>query len=289
MENLMNDSINRVLMTECSELTKIYQTTNYKLFGKIKGNRNISNSHIKKLRQSIRKKYVKEVPIIVVRNPNFLTDGIPFLIVDGQHRFSAITEENIAISFVIADIPVEEVLRIIELLNTSNLEWDVTNFLGSKSELGDVNYVKYKSLYDRFDFEHELFFYVMKKNGISMNHSKFKDGLLNVTDEIFDEISNTFQWLEKYLPIVEKYGKRYYLKALLDLYYLNGINLKRLDEVINKRVNSTASDYLLYSGSVRHSLNHLVLDLYNHNLRKNLIGVTSLDRLGNKYKLEITD
>jgi hypothetical protein len=289
MENLMNDLINEVLRTECYELTKIYQTTNYKLFGKIKGNRNISNSHIKKLRQSIRKKYVKEVPIIVVRNPNFLTDGCPFLIIDGQHRHSAISEENIPISFVIADIPEEEILRIIELINTSGLEWDVTNFMGSKSEVGDINYTKYKSLYERFDFEHELFFYVMKKNGLSMNHSKFKDGLLTLTNDMFEEISNTFKWLEKYLPIVEKYGKRYYLKALLDLYYLNGVNLKRLDEVIFKRVNSTATDYLLYSGSVRHSLNHLVLDLYNHNLRKNLIGVTSLDRLGNKYKLEITN
>lgn len=287
MDEVINDVINDVLTNECVELTKIYQTSNYKLFGKIKGNRNISNSHIKKLRQSIRKKYVKEVPIIVVRNPYFIRDGIPFLIIDGQHRFSAIMEENIPISFVIAEIPEDEVLSIIELLNTSGLEWDVTNFMGSKCELGDVNYIKYKSLFDRYDFEHEIFFYVMKKLGLSINHSKFKEGLLSFTDESYNHINITFEWLEKYLPIVEKFGKRYYLKALLDLYFLKGINLRRLDEVIMKKVNGDVNEYLLYSGSVRQSLNHLVLDLYNHNLRKNQIGITSLDRLGNKYRLDI--
>ena len=284
MKNFFTD----VLESECSVLTQIYQTNNYGLFGKINGNRDIDDSHIKKIRESFKTRQVSEVSIIVVKNPNYEKDLIPFLIVDGQHRYMASMEENLPLSFVIAEsIPELEVLKTIELLNTTNKDWDVTQFMGSKCALGDINYIRYKTLYNRFDFEHEIFFYLMKKIGLSVNHKKFKEGLLVVNELTYGEIEKVFNWLEKFIPVVDKYGKRYYLKGLIDLYYLCGINIKRLEEVVFKKNESKVSDSLLYSGSVRQSLNHLVLDLYNHSLRKNLIGITSLDRAGNKYKLEM--
>lgn len=284
MKNFFTD----VLESECSVLTQIYHTNNYRLFGKINGNRDVKDSHVKKIRESIRTRQVSEVPIIVVKNPNYEEDSIPFLIVDGQHRYRGIMEENLPLSFVIADsIPDEEILRTIELLNTASLEWDVTQFMNSKNTLMNENYVRYKSLYDRFDFEHEMFFYLMKKNGISITHKNFKEGLLIVNQTMYNEIEKVFNWLEKFICVVEKYGKRYYLKGLIDLYYLEGINLNRLEDVIFNRRVSVDSDILQYSGSIRQALNHLVLDLYNQKLRKNLIGIISLDRLGNKYKLQM--
>lgn len=281
----MEKFFTNVLDSQCEVLTQIYQTSNYDLFGMITGNRETEDSHVKKLRQSIRTKYVNVGAIIVVKNPHYEKDLIPYLIIDGQHRFKAIVQEKLPISFVIADIPESEILNTIELLNTSKMDWDVTNFMGSKCALGEENYIRYQTLYKRFSFEHEIFFYLMKKMGISINHSKFKEGLLVLNETTYEDIKTVFEWLEKFTSIVESYGKRYYLKALLDLYYLTGINIQRLNDVIFKR--SASDNLLLYSGSVRQSLNHLVLDLYNNNLRKNLIGIISLDRLGNKYKLII--
>lgn len=281
----MEKFFTNVLDSQCEVLTQIYQTNNYDLFGMITGNRDTEDSHVKKLRQSIRTKYVNVGAIIVVKNPHYEKDLIPYLIIDGQHRYKAIVQEKLPISFVIADIPESEILNTIELLNTSKMDWDVTNFMGSKCALGEENYIRYQTLYKRFSFEHEIFFYLMKKMGISINHSKFKEGLLVLNETTYEDIKTVFEWLEKFTSIVESYGKRYYLKALLDLYYLTGINIQRLNDVIFKR--SASDNLLLYSGSVRQSLNHLVLDLYNNNLRKNLIGIISLDRLGNKYKLII--
>ena len=281
----MEKFFTNVLDSQCEVLTQIYQTNNYDLFGMITGNRDTEDSHVKKLRQSIRTKYVNVGAIIVVKNPHYEKDLIPYLIIDGQHRFKAIVQEKLPISFVIADIPESEILNTIELLNTSKMDWDVTNFMGSKCALGEENYIRYQTLYKRFSFEHEIFFYLMKNIGISINQSKFKEGLLVLNETTYEDIKTVFEWLEKFTSIVESYGKRYYLKALLDLYYLTGINIQRLNDVIFKR--SASDNLLLYSGSVRQSLNHLVLDLYNNNLRKNLIGIISLDRLGNKYKLII--
>ena len=287
----MKEFFKELLNTHCEVLTEIQKTNNHDLFGKLKGNRIVNPNHVKKIRQSLRKNHIMEVCIIVVCNPTPNDGRPPFLIIDGQHRFDALKEENLPITFVVVDdieyVDESNVLTVIELLNTSSMEWDVTDFMGSKCELGDDNYIRYSEIYKRFEFEHEIIYYTIKKLGGVINHDIFKKGVLSFDKEMYYEVYETFEWLERYLPIVEKYGKRYYLKALLDLYFLENINLARLNDVVLYRDYNEGQDLLVQSGSIRQSLNHLVLDLYNIRLRKNLIGITSLDRLGNKYRLEI--
>ena len=283
----MTQSFKTLLELHSTVLTEIRVTTNYELFAKVKGNRDVIESHINKIKLSLKKRHVKECGILVAFNPNY-EPGLPlFVIIDGQHRFEALKRESLPISFtIIEDLTKEEILEIIELLNTSHANWDVTNFMGSKCTLGDANYILYKSIYDRYDFEHEIIFYTMKKLGRTINHDMFKNGLLKFDSELFNEIDRIFSWLENFVSIVEPYGKRYYLKALLDLYFLNGVNLIRLETVLKLAQNNPNG--LLYSGSIRQSLNHLILDLYNNKLSiKNRIGIKSLDRLGNKYSLHL--
>jgi hypothetical protein len=287
----MKEFFKELLNAECEVFTEIRITNNYALFGKLKGNRIISTSHVKKIRQSLKTQHIKEVPIIVVCNPT-PGDGRPlFLIMDGQHRFDACMQECLPITFVVVDESLysneREVLNMVELLNTSSMEWDVTAFMGSKCELGDENYIRYSKVYNKFDFEHEIIFYLIRKLGMSINHEYFKKGTLIFTDEMYSKVVVVLEWLEKYLSTVEKYGKRYYLKAFLDLYFLEKINLVRLRDVVLNKKQVEGEDLLMQSGSVRQSLNHLCLDLYNNRLRKNPIGITSLDRQGNKYRLEI--
>lgn len=290
----MYQTLNELLDTQTEVLTQIRTTSNYNLFSKLKGNRIVSISHVKKLRQSLRTNYIMEVPVIVSINPNHEEngDGI-FIIIDGQHRVDALKEENLPISFVIANIKRNNrdnsTLDVIELLNTNNSEWDVTSFMGSKSALDNQNYIRYKNLYEHFSFEHEIIFYVIKKLGGTINHDGFKKGLLVLDEKMNQKLFEVLEWLNKYLPFVLKYGKRYYLKGLLDLYFLEGISLERLDNVIMSRIQSVGNedDMFLQSASVRQSLSFLALELYNNRLRKNKIGMTTSDRLGNKYRLSI--
>jgi hypothetical protein len=289
----MKEFFKELLDTQCEVLTEIQITNNYKLFGNLKGNRVVDPVHVKKIRKSLRKKHIKEVPIIVVCNPTPEDGREPFLIIDGQHRCDALEEENLPITFVVVDVDGVEyqdessILDVVELLNTSSMEWDVTDFMGSKCELGDENYIRYHKIYKKFEFEHEIIYYTIKHLGGVINHDMFKRGVLTFDKEMYYDVYETLEWLERYVPIVDKYGKRYYLKALLDLYFLDNINLARLNDVVLYRDMKEGQELLLQSGSIRQSLNHLVLDLYNSKLRKNLIGITSLDRLGNKYRLEI--
>lgn len=280
----MKQNFKTLLEQHSTVLTEIRVTTDYELFAKLKGNRDVIKSHIKRIRQSFNKRHVKECSILVAFNPDYEPGRPLFVVIDGQHRFEALQMDNRPISFtVVEDLTKEEILEIIELLNTSQVNWDVTNFMGSKSTLGNTNYILYKTIFDKYDVEHEVIFYAMKKLGVSINHKMFKDGKLKFDAELFGKIDKIFSWIEKFIDIVRPYGKRYYLKALLDLYFFEHTNLERLEMVLksvelNKNV-------LMDSNTIRKSLNHLALDLYNHKLKKNLIGIINLDSSGDKYSL----
>ena len=47
------------ILSASEELTKIYSTNNYNLFGFIDGNRNVNNSNLKKIKESMSKKHIK--------------------------------------------------------------------------------------------------------------------------------------------------------------------------------------------------------------------------------------
>jgi hypothetical protein len=287
----MEKVLKELLDTESVVLTQIRTTTNYELFGLLKGNREVSESHVKKIRQSLRERQVLEVAIIVVPNPTYGDGRPPFFVVDGQHRLTSIIREKLPLSFVVAESidykNSNEVLNIVERLNTASSEWDVTNYMGSKSELGDENYIRYRDIKTQFPFEHEIIFYVIKKLKGSIDHNSFKKGQLDFDLNRYNQVYSIFEWLEKYLPIVEKYGKRYYLKGLLDLYFLKGINLSRLDDVILNKLNTLKENSLIYVSNVYLSLQHLVFDHYNKNLRINKILLSKSDWDGKKYKLGI--
>lgn len=288
----MKEFFKELLDTQCEVLTEIQITNNYKLFGKLKGNRVVDPVHVKKLRKSLRKKHIKEVPIIVVCNPTPEDGREPFLIIDGQHRCDALKEENLPITFVVVDgVEYQDessILDVVELLNTSSMEWDVTDFMGSKCELGDENYIRYDKIYKKFEFEHEIIYYTIKHLGGVINHDMFKRGVLTFGEEMYYDVYKILEWLTRFLPIVEKYGKRYYLKALLDLYFLENINLDRLNDVVSYNNYKEGQELLLQSGSVIQSLKHIVFNLYNVRLRKNRIGVTDYGA-SNKYRLEVED
>ena len=184
----MKEFFKELLDTQCEVLTEIQITNNYKLFGKLKGNRVVDPVHVKKLRKSLRKKHIKEVPIIVVCNPTPEDGREPFLIIDGQHRCDALKEENLPITFVVVDgVEYQDessILDVVELLNTSSMEWDVTDFMGSKCELGDENYIRYDKIYKKFEFEHEIIYYTIKHLGGVINHDMFKRGVLTFGEEM---------------------------------------------------------------------------------------------------------
>ena len=58
---------------------QVQTTSNYSLFTSLEGNRNVNKLHVKRLKESMQKKYLFTVIIVNEK----------YQIIDGQHRFTA--------------------------------------------------------------------------------------------------------------------------------------------------------------------------------------------------------
>jgi hypothetical protein len=269
MKNLNLEDV----MSESQEFAQVRLTDNYKLFGFIKGNREIDPANVKKITQSIAKKAIKEIAIIVGFNPDS-SKGKTLLIIDGQHRFQAYVSLGLPVPFIIReDFDIndpQKSLEDVERVNTASATWDVTDFMMSKCELGDKNYLNYKEIKEKYSFEHEILFFMLnKKEGRPrINHESFKNSGLALSDE--DKM-----WLKSNLDILslfynkfsEESGKRYWFKAIIELMFTEGVDLLRLNTQLNDNKFKVPP-----TNTIKHSL-EIIRDLYNDKLRKNKLFV----------------
>ena len=96
MKNLTLDDV----LSQSSEYSKIYETTNYDLFGRIKANRDIVANNLKKITESLKTKQIKEACVIVGFDPQ-PSDGKPLRIIEGQHRYEACMNLGLPVPFTI--------------------------------------------------------------------------------------------------------------------------------------------------------------------------------------------
>lgn len=264
---MTKEEIKQLVVDNSIPLTRVYTTTNYEMFGYIKGNRSVNSTNLNNIISSFKQRQVLESAIIVIIDEN-AKDGKYLFIIDGQHRFQACKELNLPVPYIIMELKGDDALKIIELLNTASKEWDVTCFMGSKAQLNNPNYVLYKSLYDVYPFEHEIFFYVLNKfpNRKRINHQNFKTGDLIFNKKDYDNLKNIFNILVLYLPAIEDKGKRYYLKSLIDLLFIKNLDKEHLDRIMinDKEV------FPIFS-HVKDCTEYLVKQKYNKGRRRNQI------------------
>jgi len=264
------------VLAESSEYSKIYETTNYGLFGFINANRELVDANLNRIRESLKTKHLKPSCLIVGFDPN-PNEGGPLKIIDGQHRYKVLKELALPITYTIwedFDMNIlEKSLGDVELLNTASEVWDITAFMMSKATLGVKSYVNYQKLKMSHGgrFEHEIIFYVMngKPGRTRMTYQMFKDGKLELDDTdtlwVFEKLNFLNEFSDKISK--QEVGKRYYLKALFELSMVENLNIDRIKEKIlysNWQVPS--------SKSISFSLDR-IRDVYNKGITRNKIYV----------------
>jgi len=246
MKNVIN-ALPAQVANSSTLLTPIFITQNYSMFGHIGGNRNLDNSNLNKIKQSISKKHIKTNAVICILDPD---DAIqPLKMVDGQHRFEACKELNIPVSYVIDDtLTMASILNDITLLNTASKEWDVSDFMNSEAQKGNQNYVLYSEVYNIFDksFDHESLFFILNnddnRTGPKISYPSFKSGNLQ-----FDG------------------GKRYYQKALNRLMNTKGFDMGQMLSKLQSR-QSTIVKCTTVDGALRQ-----LADIYNWKIQSGRI------------------
>ena len=262
-------------------LTSIFTTTNYNMFGFITGNRNIDDSNLKKITNSISKKHIATNAVICALDE---TDVLkPLKIVDGQHRYESCIKLNIPVSYVIDETinakELSKILNDITLMNTASKEWDVHDYLNSESLKGNDNYIRYNNIFSKYsaNFEHEVLFFILnqdptrKKNQIGFPN--FKDGMLkfDVADQSYlDMRLNELSNFNIYSTLG---GKRYYQKALNTLFNVKGFDKTQMLNKLQLR-----KEIIRKCTTVEGAIEQLS-DIYNWKSQSNRVG---LFKIGNK-------
>jgi hypothetical protein len=252
------------------ELTKVYVTKDYHLFGFIKGNREIDQTNLNNIKESLSKKQVLESAIIIGVD-NISNDGKPYKIIEGQHRFTACSELGLPVSFIIRedfDIEVmEKSLSIVELLNTASKTWDITNFMYSKCLLGIEPYILYNKLFEKYgSFEHENILSIINRYKGDYKYiwfQQFKEGELLLTNEMYEQVDKDLTILNAMTPSIINSGKRQYIKALTNIIYTPNLDINRLVEKMLK------FGELPVSKTIDKCYEVIVKEVYNKGLSKN--------------------
>jgi hypothetical protein len=271
MEQILEEkSMTFPIYGNVQELTKVYVTKDYHLFGFIKGNREIDQTNLNNIKESLSKKQILESAIIIGID-NVSNDGRPYKIIEGQHRYSACTELELPVSFIIRedfDIEVmEKSLSIVELLNTASKTWDITNFMYSKCLLGIKPYILYKQLFEKYDMlEHETILTIINRYKGDYKYvwyQQFKEGDLLLTDEMYVNVDRDLLILNSLIPSIINSGKRQYIKAYINIMYTPNLDIKRL---INKTLQIGE---LPVSKNIDKCYEIIVKEVYNKGISKN--------------------
>lgn len=116
----------------------IYETSNYEMFKKLQGNRDVEK--IGSLKTSMKKNGFMNCPILI-NEKNEITDG--------QHRFESAKELGIPVKFTVQqEMGLNETIQ----LNTGQKNWKVEDYIHSYAANGNVNYKRIEQLLQMFPF-----------------------------------------------------------------------------------------------------------------------------------------
>lgn len=99
-----------------NEVNKVFETTNYDMFSRIKGNRLIDESNLRKIKYSIKEKNL-DIPIIINEKGQ---------IIDGQHRLEVWKDLRLPVKFIVNEgYSLEDVQR----ANMTGKQWSINDKL----------------------------------------------------------------------------------------------------------------------------------------------------------------
>ncbi len=213
----------------------VYKTTEYGLFGKLVGNRDLRGYHVTNLKKSHSEKQI-EAPIIV----NEL-----YQIIEGQHRFEACKALNLPVYYiVIPGLNLEDIQR----LNTDSKNWSLTERCNSFCVRGFREYLKYREFKNEFKFNDNETIAMLE--GISDSKmtrnlwAKFTDGKFKVKN--LDKSRENAQKILQVKQYYDGYRRRSFVFALLTCFehesYNHDVFMKKLSKQSGKLTDQVHED-----------------------------------------------
>ena len=116
----------------------VYITTDYEIFKKLRGNRDVTPQRVEKIKKSIQEVgYVK----------SYVTCNEKFEVIDGQGRVQALKELGLPVHFVIAEkAGLKECLS----MNIHQEKWKLTDYIQSYADTGNQDYISLECFLSKY-------------------------------------------------------------------------------------------------------------------------------------------
>lgn len=178
---------------EANVAYNVYTTKDYSIFKRLVGNRDIPESRISKIIDSIQK-------IGWVHNPIVVNEKME--VIDGQGRLTALQRLKMPVEYIIA--PGASTKECI-YMNMNMVNWKLPDFIKSYAEQGNENYQRLLSLMEKYvtgnlDIISTAVYRVSKSK-----HRDIKEGILQLTQEQYEAAIPRLEFIK---PILEKIDEK---------------------------------------------------------------------------------
>lgn len=246
-------------------VNKVYRTTNYSLFKRLEGNRDISLVRVNKIIKSIKKVGYVQSPIIVNENHE---------IIDGQARRSALESLGLPVDYIVVmGVGIDECIA----MNINQSNWGMLDFVESYAELGNESYIYLLNLMKEYLSDIKMQAIVSSLTGLfAINKEQIKSGDFKTTMQEYNKARKILDYVRRFVPIISRLEGRteqMYL-ALVFCFRLKDIDKDRL----YKKMYSRQAE-LFPVANMEQALT-LIESIYNHMNREKVYIVT-------EYKKEL--
>lgn len=236
---------------------KVYRTIDYAKFKTLKGNREISESWVKGIEDSISEIGFRGCPICVNKH---------FEIINGQHRLEACRQLGIPVDYV---FDAEAGRKEMQFVNTSQHNWRYINYVDSFAAYGLKEFVTLKRLCDKF-----MGVVVFDAITMSCGMGQYKNGDHSVKDGTFKllrPLKDVEADLEMLYRVCDGYRNkkrgawREFQQAALFAMTCKNADKRRLEDTLRKIM--VSPDYAILASTMKLNIDEIE-KAYNKNLRE---------------------
>lgn len=192
-------------MSKTTVIRSVLQTSDYSIFKRIPGNRDVLRLRVEKIKKSIETNGWIPSPIIV---NEFMQ------IVDGQGRFEALKTLGLPVEYIVVPgLGMKECV----VFNSTQTRWKTRDYIESYAEAGNENYIRLKSLLDEFSQFSESIVLFVYNNSKKLDVSVVPAGTLKFDDEHFRMCKRILTNLAPYSEICKliRGNSTFFLEAVI--------------------------------------------------------------------------
>ena len=231
----------------------VYVTRDYSIFKRLVGNRDIPESRISKIVESIQS-------IGWVHNPIIVNEKME--VIDGQGRLTALQRLKMPVEYVIAEGAGN---RECIYMNMNMVNWKLPDFIKSYAEQGDENYQRLLALMEKYAGGNLNIISTAVYRVSKAKHRDIKGGILQLTEEQYKE---AIPRLEFITPLLKKIDEKKLPGSIVTLmqtliYYFDyeEVDKERLAYSVEKYIYN-ATPWVLNTDCERE-----VENAYNYNIK----------------------